>query len=56
MKGVSVEKVGAPWTIVDGIEKPKPGLGQVLVKSIFTAINPVYVESTDQQRAGQECC
>ncbi|KAI9884449.1 MAG: hypothetical protein M1823_003774 [Watsoniomyces obsoletus] len=49
MKGVQVEKVGAPFTVVEGLEKPKPGPNQVLVKSIATAINPV---DTFQQMAG----
>lgn len=43
MKGVILEKPGAPFKVVDGIEKPEPGPGQILVKSIVVAINPVYV-------------
>jgi hypothetical protein len=42
MKGVIVEKVGAPAVVVDNIEKPKPADDQVLVKSIYAALNPVY--------------
>lgn len=42
MKGVIVEKPGAPFTVVDNLEKPQPGPDQILVKSIATAINPVY--------------
>lgn len=42
MKGVIVDAVGAPYKIVENLEKPKPGAGQILVKSITTAINPVY--------------
>ena len=42
MKGVIVEAAGAPWKVVDNLEVPKPAADQVLVKSIATAINPVY--------------
>lgn len=41
MKGVLVEKPGAPFTVVNDLEKPKPSPSEVLVKSIVTAINPV---------------
>jgi NADPH:quinone reductase-like Zn-dependent oxidoreductase len=41
MRGVIVEQAGAPWKVVDDLEKPRPGPGQVLVKSIASAINPV---------------
>lgn len=43
MKGVLVEKAGAPFTLVEGLDKPTPGPSQILVKSIATAINPVHV-------------
>lgn len=42
MKGVSLKAAGAAFEVVDEIEKPKPGSDQILVKSIATAINPVY--------------
>ena len=42
MKGVIVEAPGAPWKVVDNLEVPKPAPDQILVKSIATAINPVY--------------
>ena len=42
MKGVIVEAAGAPWKVVDNLEVPKPASDQILVKSIATAINPVY--------------
>ena len=42
MKGVSLKTAGAAFEVVDRIEKPKPGPDQILVKSIATAINPVY--------------
>lgn len=43
MKGVVFEKAGAEPQIVDNLEKPKPSPNQILVKSIYMAINPVYV-------------
>ena len=42
MKGVIVRSAGAAFEVVNDIEKPKPGADQILVKSIATAINPVY--------------
>ena len=42
MKGVVVEAVGAPWKVVENLEIPEPSDDQILVKSIATAINPVY--------------
>ena len=42
MKGITVEKVGAELKVAD-LPVPEPGEDQILVKSIFTAINPVYV-------------
>ena len=41
MKGALVEKAGGTVQVVDSLEKPTPADGQVLVKSVFTAINPV---------------
>jgi len=41
MKGVIVSEVGGSYEIVSNLDKPKPGPGQVLVKSIVTGINPV---------------
>lgn len=41
MKGVIIEGVGAPYKVVEDLKVPEPGEGQVLVKSIATAINPV---------------
>ncbi|KAL8916466.1 MAG: hypothetical protein Q9208_008498 [Pyrenodesmia sp. 3 TL-2023] len=48
MKGVIIEGVGAPYKVVEDLEVPEPGEGQVLVKSIATAINPVdtYMSSS----------
>lgn len=41
MKGVIVEKVGAPVEVTTDLEVPEPADNQVLVKSLYTAINPV---------------
>ena len=41
MKGVIFESQGAKPKVVDSLEKPSPGPDQLLVKSIWTAINPV---------------
>jgi len=41
MKGVIFEKMGDQPKVVDNLDKPKPGKGQVLVKSIWVAMNPV---------------
>lgn len=41
MKGVIVENAGAPYKVVEDLEKPSPNADQILVKSIYTAINPV---------------
>jgi NADPH:quinone reductase-like Zn-dependent oxidoreductase len=41
MKAVLVKEVGAA-AVVDELEVPEPAEDQVLVKSIYTAINPVY--------------
>ena len=45
MKGVIVEAAGAQFKVVEDLEKPKPGHDQILVKSVTTAINPVYATS-----------
>lgn len=42
MKGAILKERGALYEVVNDIERPKPGDHQVLVKSIATAINPVY--------------
>ncbi|OCK83204.1 GroES-like protein [Lepidopterella palustris CBS 459.81] len=41
MKGVAISQVGSPAVVVDDLEIPEPDENQVLVKSIYTAINPV---------------
>ena len=44
MKGVIFESVGAAPKVVDNLPVPEPSADQVLVKSLYTAINPVYEE------------
>lgn len=41
MKGVAIEKVGAPPKVVDTLEVPEPAEDQVLVKAVYAALNPV---------------
>ena len=41
MKGVLLDKVGGEFKIVDDLDVPTPGPGQVLVKSLVVGINPV---------------
>ena len=41
MKGAIIESVGSEPKTVDSLQKPSPGPGQVLVKSLWVAINPV---------------
>jgi NADPH:quinone reductase-like Zn-dependent oxidoreductase len=41
MKGTVFEKQGAAPVVVGSLEKPRPGPDQVLVKSLWAAINPV---------------
>jgi NADPH:quinone reductase-like Zn-dependent oxidoreductase len=43
MKAVVVPSQGSPMEIRDDLEVPEPGDDQILVKSVYTAINPVYV-------------
>lgn len=43
MKAVITKEANAPFEVVNDVEKPKPGPGQILVKSIAAAINPVWV-------------
>jgi Zn-dependent alcohol dehydrogenase len=43
MKGAVVPNQGAPMEIRDNLDVPKPGDNQILVKSVYAAINPVYV-------------
>ncbi len=41
MKGVVFAHQGAEAKVGDDLEKPSPGPDQLLVKSIYVAINPV---------------
>lgn len=43
MKGVIFESAGAAPKVVDDQPVPEPSADQLLVKSLYTAINPVYV-------------
>lgn len=49
MKGVIVEAVGSPYKFVEDLRVPEPSDAQILVKSITTAINPVYVSFSSIQ-------
>ena len=44
MKGVIFESAGGPLKVVDDLPIPEPSPDQILVKSLYTAINPVYVK------------
>jgi NADPH:quinone reductase-like Zn-dependent oxidoreductase len=46
MKGLTVAKPGAPYELTTELQKPTPGPKQVLVKSLYTAINPVYASQS----------
>lgn len=41
MKGVTFADQGAEPKVVETLERPTPGPDQLLVKSIYVAINPV---------------
>jgi hypothetical protein len=43
MKGVIFESIGAAAKVVDDLPVPEPAADQLLVKSLYTAINPMYV-------------
>ena len=44
MKGVIVEKAGGELKLVNDVEKPKPGPDQLLAKSIYSSLQPMYVD------------
>jgi NADPH:quinone reductase-like Zn-dependent oxidoreductase len=46
MKGVIFESAGGPLKVVDDLPVPEPSPDQILVKSLYTAINPVYVKGS----------
>lgn len=41
MKGVIIEKQGGEPVVTDKLEQPKTGPDQILVKSLYVAMNPV---------------
>ncbi|KAL3443720.1 chaperonin 10-like protein [Aspergillus insuetus] len=41
MKGIIAEHEKAPFQVTNSLELPEPSANQILVKSIYTAINPV---------------
>lgn len=41
MHGITLAAVNSPFEKSDQIAKPTPGKGQVLVKSLWTGLNPV---------------
>jgi hypothetical protein len=43
MKGILLETASSDYALVDNIEKPGPGQNQILVKSLVTGLNPVYL-------------
>jgi NADPH-dependent curcumin reductase CurA len=43
MKGIIAEHQEAGLQVTDNLELPEPSTNQILVKSIYTAVNPVYV-------------
>ena len=45
MKAIVVPSQGSPMEVWDNLELPEPGDDQILVKSVYAAINPVYVET-----------
>jgi NADPH-dependent curcumin reductase CurA len=42
MKAVIVKEVNGAATVVDDVDVPEPADNQILCKSIYTALNPVY--------------
>ena len=41
MKGITVANVGAEWKITEDLPVPEPADDQILVKSVYAAVNPV---------------
>lgn len=41
MKGIAVSKAGDAPRVVDTLKKPQPADGQILVKSLYTSMNPM---------------
>jgi hypothetical protein len=42
MKGIIAEYEKAPLRITDDLELPEPSTNQILIRSLYTAVNPVY--------------
>ncbi len=55
MKGVVFEKAGAEPQVVDSLDKPQPSPDQILVKSVYVAINPVYASISHPSKVEAEC-
>jgi len=49
MKAILLDKIGGEYKLVEDVEKSNPAKGQVLVKSLVTAVNPVYVFPSQRQ-------
>jgi NADPH:quinone reductase-like Zn-dependent oxidoreductase len=45
MKAAVCDGVGQPLHVVDDYPKPSPGPDELLVKSLYLSMNPVYVKS-----------
>jgi hypothetical protein len=43
MEGVVLDNTGGEYKVVNDLNIPKPGPGQILVKSLVTGINPACV-------------
>ena len=43
MKGIILDKVGGTFTLKNTLTKPTPNRSQILVKSLVTSLNPMYV-------------
>ncbi|RDW68515.1 hypothetical protein BP5796_09172 [Coleophoma crateriformis] len=54
MRGVTVASPGAPYEVADDLPKPSPNENQVLVKSLFSGINPVetFMQSSGMMVTG----
>jgi NADPH-dependent curcumin reductase CurA len=51
MEAITISHLSAPPQISSDIAIPEPGNGQILVKTIYTAINPVYFSSLFSRRS-----
>lgn len=43
MKAIQLDEIGGEFHLVENVEVATAGLGQILVRNLFTAINPVQV-------------